>query len=241
MNAPENTVAAFKLAFANGADGIECDIRKTSDGHFVAFHDKTAERVAGRDWPIAGCTYGQLGGLRIAGREPIAHLDDILNLLIFHPSKVCYFDLRLEGAEDAAELAVRIKKAGVAGRSYILAFSDKKDLLYAAKCAVPDIGIAVMPNFPYHIYDIVSAAVSAGAGAVCTGWLPERTGSRALFKLGAPLFDFKLQSREALARGIEVSAGLANDYYDARWLAEQGVSGVWTDDVPRILKALRGG
>lgn len=238
LNAPENTIAAFRLAFDNGADGIECDIRKTKDGQFVAFHDKTAARVAGRDWPIAECTYGQLRGLRVNGREPVAHLDDILGLLAFHPSKVCYFELCFENAEDAAALAVRIKSAGLAGRAYVLAFSNRKEFLYAAKCAAPEIGIAVMPFFPYNI---VGAALDAGASAVCAGWTPDWPGTRGLFKLGAQVFDLKLQSSEARAMGIELSAGVANDHYDARWLAEQGVSGIWTDDVPLLVKALRGG
>ncbi len=97
----------------------------------------------------------------------------------------------------------------------IPAFSNKKELLYAAKRAVPDIGIAIIPFFPN---DIVNSAASAGAGAVCAGWLPEWPGSRTLFKLGARFFDLKLQLREAFDRGIVVSAGLANDYYDARRL-----------------------
>ena len=238
LNAPENTLAAFKLAFANGADGIECDIRKTLDGRFVAFHDKTAQRVAGRDWAIAECTYGQLSNLRVYGSEPIPQLDEIFKLLLLHPSKVCYFELRLERAEDAAELAGRISKAGLAERSCVLAFSGKKELLHAARRAAPEIGTAVMPLVPN---DLVGSALSAGAGAVCAGWLPGWPGSRTLFRFCAKVFDLKLQAREAMERGIEVTAGLANDYYDARWLAEQGVAGIWTDDVPMASKALRGG
>jgi glycerophosphoryl diester phosphodiesterase len=238
LNAPENTIAAFKLAFANGADGIECDIRKTKDGQFVAFHDRTAKRVTGYDWPIAGCTYGHLGSLRVNGREPIAHLDDIFNLLVFHPSKTAYFEVCFEDPADAAVLAVRIKNAGLAGRAYVLAFSNRKQFLYAAKCAAPDIGIAVMPFFPYNI---VNAAGAAGASAVCTGWTPSWPGTRELFKLGARVFDLKLQAAEARARGLELSAGVANDNYDARWLADTGVNGIWTDDVPLIARALHGG
>ena len=36
-DAPENTLAAFRLAFKQGADAIEGDFRLTSDGHIVAF------------------------------------------------------------------------------------------------------------------------------------------------------------------------------------------------------------
>ena len=80
------------------------------------------------------------------------------------------------------------------------AFSNTKQFLYAAKCAAPDIGIAVMPFFPYNI---VNAAGAAGASAVCTGWTPSWPGTRELFKLGARVFDLKLQAAEARARGLE--------------------------------------
>ena len=43
--APENTVAAFDLALARGADGIELDLRATGCGALVALHD---DEVGGR-------------------------------------------------------------------------------------------------------------------------------------------------------------------------------------------------
>ena len=32
---PEHTLAAYEEAVAQGADGVECDIRLTADGHLV--------------------------------------------------------------------------------------------------------------------------------------------------------------------------------------------------------------
>ena len=43
--APENTMAAFKLAWELGADGIEGDFQLTRDGHIVAIHDKDTNEV----------------------------------------------------------------------------------------------------------------------------------------------------------------------------------------------------
>ncbi len=43
--APENTLAAFNLAFEMGADGIELDIRLTQDGVPVVIHDDTVDRT----------------------------------------------------------------------------------------------------------------------------------------------------------------------------------------------------
>ncbi|HEX6423856.1 MAG TPA: glycerophosphodiester phosphodiesterase [Acidimicrobiales bacterium] len=36
---PENTVAAFRTAAAQGADGVELDVRRTSEGELVVHHD----------------------------------------------------------------------------------------------------------------------------------------------------------------------------------------------------------
>ncbi len=45
--APENTIAAIKLAWKNNADGIEIDVRLTSDNRIVVIHDRNTRRTAG--------------------------------------------------------------------------------------------------------------------------------------------------------------------------------------------------
>ncbi|UFS69228.1 glycerophosphodiester phosphodiesterase [Geomonas sp. RF6] len=52
-DAPENTAAAFRLAFLQGADGIEADFRLTRDGTIVCLHDERTGRTAGRDLKVA--------------------------------------------------------------------------------------------------------------------------------------------------------------------------------------------
>jgi len=46
--AVENTEAAFRAAIDAGADGVELDVRLTSGGDVVVFHDDTLERLSGR-------------------------------------------------------------------------------------------------------------------------------------------------------------------------------------------------
>jgi len=58
LERPENSCAAFELAAAQGADGIECDVRRCASGELVVCHDETLERLAGvpvavRDLPLA--------------------------------------------------------------------------------------------------------------------------------------------------------------------------------------------
>ena len=74
-----------------------------ADGQFVAFHDADAGRVCGRYWKISETTWQHLKSLRVKGEEPIAHLDDILNLMILRPGRDFYFELALENEAEAAE------------------------------------------------------------------------------------------------------------------------------------------
>ena len=232
LGAPENTVAAFKRAFSDGADAVECDIRRTADGQFVAFHDATASRVCGRNWRIASTAWPHLKTLRVNGSEPIAHLDDILNLMILRPCKEFYFELALERPSDAADLALQIRRAGVQDRAFLLVFAHRARFLEAAAAAVPGIGRAVMPLFPSGM---LATAWRCGASKVCAGWIDWPL-TRQLFFWGAGAFDFRKQAAEAALAGVEISAGIANHPRDVRRLIDLGARAVWTDDVPMAAK-----
>jgi len=231
---PENTAAAFKAAFASGADAALCDIRRTADGQFVAFGDAVAGRLCGRNWKISDTEWGHLKPLRVLGREPIAHLDDLLNILILRPAVEFFFKLVPRGEGEASDLALQVARAGVQDRVFITACSWRRDVLAAAGAAVPGIGLAVERQVPY---DLLGTAWKAGASRVCSGW----TGgglARETFYLGAALFDFKAQAEEAAAAGVEVSAGLVSHPRDVRRLVELGARAVWTSDVDLAAKYL---
>jgi len=42
----EHTLPAYLSAIGNGADGLECDVRLTRDGHLVCVHDRTVNRTS---------------------------------------------------------------------------------------------------------------------------------------------------------------------------------------------------
>lgn len=46
-DAPENTAASARLAWEQGADAVEFDIRITTDGKIIAIHDKSTKRTTG--------------------------------------------------------------------------------------------------------------------------------------------------------------------------------------------------
>lgn len=59
--APENTLAAFRRAVRDGAEGIEFDVRLANDGVPVVFHDGDLKRVGGKNGLIGSYTSVELG------------------------------------------------------------------------------------------------------------------------------------------------------------------------------------
>lgn len=63
--APENTLAAFHLAWKQNADGIEGDFRLSADGEIVCIHDADTERVAGQKLVVSETPFDKLRGLDV--------------------------------------------------------------------------------------------------------------------------------------------------------------------------------
>lgn len=61
--APENTMAAFKLAERLGADFIELDVRMSKDGGLVVIHDKTVNRTTNNTGFVHDYTLRELQGM----------------------------------------------------------------------------------------------------------------------------------------------------------------------------------
>lgn len=62
-HAPENTLAAFRLAMQNGADGVELDVSLSADGELMVCHDSTVDRTTSGKGKIADLTLAQLKDL----------------------------------------------------------------------------------------------------------------------------------------------------------------------------------
>ncbi|NDK92551.1 glycerophosphodiester phosphodiesterase [Gordonia desulfuricans] len=57
---PEHTLAAYELALAQGADGLECDVRLTADHELVCIHDRTVDRTSDGTGIVSEMTLAQL-------------------------------------------------------------------------------------------------------------------------------------------------------------------------------------
>lgn len=88
--APENTLAAYRHAFAYEMDFVEIDVRETADGVFVIMHDDTVDRTTDGSGPVASLTWAQIQSLNAADfipwkgsqydPSPVPRLEEVLDL-----------------------------------------------------------------------------------------------------------------------------------------------------------------
>jgi len=80
-SAPENSLKAFKLAVEAGY-GIEMDVQLSKDGVPVVFHDKTLQRMCGKDGYVWDYTLEELEKLTLAdSKERIPTFDEVLKVV----------------------------------------------------------------------------------------------------------------------------------------------------------------
>ena len=83
-HAPENTLAAFRLALEHGADGVELDAKLSADGHVMVIHDQTVDRTTSGSGRVRDLTLAQLKKLDAGShfdssfaREPVPTLEEV--------------------------------------------------------------------------------------------------------------------------------------------------------------------
>jgi glycerophosphoryl diester phosphodiesterase len=72
----ENTLAAFRAAAGQGADGVELDVHATIDGELIVHHDPSIMGL-----PIAQARMRDLSALRLPNGEPLPTLAQALDVI----------------------------------------------------------------------------------------------------------------------------------------------------------------
>ncbi len=157
--APENTLAAFKKAIDDGADGIEFDVRLAADGIPVIIHDETLRRTGGIDRRVNEMTSAELAEIDVgswfaarkkSGREADFSDQRIISLktaleYLKSFSGVIYIELKC-GNEDFAPLSEAVCRVVAANRS------DGRIILKSFK-------LASIIEIRRHIAEIAAAAL----------------------------------------------------------------------------------
>lgn len=228
-DAPENTLAAFRLAWEQGADAIELDLRMTRDGHIAVLHDADLRRVAGDSRRIAELTAASLRELDASrtkgGRWSDARVPLLEEVLADVPlGRQVFLEIK-EGIEMLPVLR-RIIEGGSLSGSQITVLCFELPVLIQVKRLLPALDAAWVVNYPSVLgfERLVGTAVEHGLDAldVSVSWpLDERRVSRA---------------HDA---GLKVHVWTVDDASRARELIRAGVDGITTNAPLRLRRMLK--
>jgi len=69
MHAPENSLAAFREAYAVGTNYVELDVQRTRDGAIVVIHDGDLMRMGGDPRKVKDLTLAEIGAIDIGSKR----------------------------------------------------------------------------------------------------------------------------------------------------------------------------
>jgi glycerophosphoryl diester phosphodiesterase len=141
FDAPENTLAAFQLAWRRGVPAIELDVHLTADDRLVCIHDKTTERTTGAKLVVADSTLDQLLPLDAGSwkadaykGEPIPTLEEALATI--PDGSRCFIEVKV-GPEAVPALVRAVRSSGKAPEQ-LPVISFNAETLAEAKRQLPE-------------------------------------------------------------------------------------------------------
>jgi glycerophosphoryl diester phosphodiesterase len=222
--APENTMAAFERAVADGADGVELDVRLDGDGEVVVIHDTTLSRVTGGrdDRHVDVLGKSELGKVDVGQGERVPLLAEVLSWARERRTRV-NVELKADLSRRAALVWKVVRMVGAepdAGERLILSSFDPRLLFAVAR---------ILPWVPAG-YLIEKAPV------------PRPRRAELLLGASAVHPNASLVTATSIAPWQEaqlpVNVWTVNDPGEARRLDQLGVDCIITDEPGEILKAL---
>jgi glycerophosphoryl diester phosphodiesterase len=198
--APENTRSAFQLAWAEGADGIEIDVRLSADGRIVAIHDADTVRVSGTRLIVTDTTYDEMKTLDVGSwlgpawrGEKIPLLQDVLADI--PAGKLAFIELKT-GPQIIGPLADILARSPLAAEQIVLMSFDVV-VVTACKKILPQIACNWLTSYKQESQgswtpsadDVITTLRSTGADALGTENRPKCVNEEFVRRLRAAQFE----------------------------------------------------
>jgi glycerophosphoryl diester phosphodiesterase len=228
-DAPENTLAAFKLAMEQGADAFEADFYVTQDGHIVCFHDKDTERISGEKLSITATPFDRLRRLDVGlwkgprwQGERMPTMEEVLAAV--PQGKQIFIELK-SGPEIVAPMAEAIAASSLSPDQIVI-ISFNEDALAECKKQLPHLKACWLCAFkepkddkgktPPTVEEVIATLKRIGADALDAEAVPERVNEAFIRRLREAGFD-------------EFHVWTVNDPEVARFYRDLGAASITTD------------
>jgi len=102
----ENSLAAFRAAYEQGADGVEFDVQQSRDGKIIVMHDETLDRTTRCSGEVAARSLVELASCSLDNGEPIRLLADVLKT-IGPRFEIMFLELKVPEVKVPTDAAIR--------------------------------------------------------------------------------------------------------------------------------------
>lgn len=224
--APENTLAAFRRAIAQGVSFIETDLHLTRDAHFVAIHDQTVDRTTGGHGAVQNLTLAEVRrldagswfGSEFTG-ERIPTLDEILEFARKN-DVVFYLELKPSGFWGGEHALIsQLRNSAEIARSVIISFDP--EILANLRKIEPTLMTGLL--YAGKLENPFEKALEIGVRQIAVRC-----------DLVTPNF-----LEQARKRDLQVVCWTVNSPAHMRLLAAAGVDGIMSDYPDRLLSVLK--
>ena len=225
-DAPENTVAALKLAWQQNADAAEFDVYLTRDGQVVVMHDKDTERTAGVKKVVADCTLAELRTLDVGKwKDPKfagERVPTLAEMLATVPAGKKVF-VEVKCGPEIVPTLVRGLKASKLEPERTPVISFNADVIAAVKKAQPDLPAYWLVSLKENKKKKTPPPTAEEAIAKA-----REINADGLDLQAAPVLD-KAYADKVKAAGLRLYVWTVNDPAEARRMVEIGAEGITTD------------
>ena len=228
LEAPENTMLAFAMAIAAGAEYIETDVHASSDGIAVVAHDPDLRRIAGRDDRVDRLTFAQLRNVDLGEGQVFCSLAEALDA--FPETR---FNIDVKSAAAVGPTIAAVLAARATGRVLVSSFSESRRR--AAVRGLPGVATSASAGR----FAVALLAGKAGLSPVV------RRALRALVAVQVPerAIGLRITTARMIRRlhdaGVEVHVWTVNDPLRIAELLDLGVDGIVTDRADLALEVVR--
>jgi glycerophosphoryl diester phosphodiesterase len=266
---PENTMAAYELAIAQGAQIIEIDVHLTADDELVVIHDDTLERTTDAadrlpdrgPWNVHEHTLEEIrslsAGTDLDGRrQQVPTLAEVVDLVRHHDvgllieTKTLYTGDRLEPA--IAQLVGSYDDGSAWTQARLMVGSFHWDSLLRARDELPGVNLALIVGWLAVGEGVITQSGPIGDGITAPGTplveLRDRLADEEIGYLGTMVLgmDGEVVNRFGADdvewfRGGGIEINFITDEPEVMLsYAERGVSSVLTNHPDRLVEVLAG-
>jgi len=214
-DAPENSMAAFKLAWERKVPAIELDVHLTKDGVLAVCHDADTKRTTGVAKKIKESTWDELKTLDVGSwkdakwaGEKLPRLEEALATI--PDGSFCFIEIKV-GAEAIPALVKAVRASGKKPEQLVV-ISFQADAVEAAKQQLPELKAYYLASFKQD----------------------KKTGA------WSPTIDELIKRAQGIkADGLDLSFKGPLDKTSVKTIRDAGLEiGVWTVDEPADAKRM---